>query len=127
MGWSGERTHARAFLELLRPANVTTALGDVLAGYAIAGLGNLPALPWLLGATVCLYAGGVVLNDVFDFEIDRRERPERPLPSGRIGRGPAAARQQSGRRRQEPWRGRRRQPRRRGPGRDRPTGRQRPP
>jgi 4-hydroxybenzoate polyprenyltransferase len=31
----------------------------------------------------------VVLNDVFDLEIDRRERPERPLPSGRVA--PAAA------------------------------------
>ncbi len=88
MGWS--RGQARAYLELLRPANVTTALGDVLAGYAVAGLGNLRALPWLLGSTVCLYAGGVVLNDVFDLAIDRRERPERPLPSGRIRRGPAA-------------------------------------
>ena len=26
----------------------------------------------------------MVLNDVFDLEIDRRERPERPLPSGRV-------------------------------------------
>ena len=81
----------RAYLELLRPANVATALGDVLAGYAVAGLGNRRALPWLLGSTVCLYAGGVVLNDVFDLRIDRRERPERPLPSGRISPRHAAA------------------------------------
>ena len=26
----------------------------------------------------------MVLNDVFDVEIDRRERPERPIPSGRV-------------------------------------------
>jgi 4-hydroxybenzoate polyprenyltransferase len=37
-----------------------------------------------VGASVLLYAAGVVLNDVFDFEIDARERPERPLPSGRV-------------------------------------------
>ena len=30
----------RAYLQLLRPANVATALADVLAGFAIAGLGN---------------------------------------------------------------------------------------
>jgi 4-hydroxybenzoate polyprenyltransferase len=74
----------RAYLELLRPANVATALADVLAGFAVAGLANRAALPWLLGATACLYAGGVVLNDYFDREIDRVERPERPIPSGRV-------------------------------------------
>jgi 4-hydroxybenzoate polyprenyltransferase len=63
----------------------------VLAGFAVAGRGNPRALPWLLGATMCLYAGGVVLNDVFDLEIDRRERPERPLPSGRVSLRAAAA------------------------------------
>jgi 4-hydroxybenzoate polyprenyltransferase len=71
----------RACLQLLRPANVTTALADVLAGFAIAGLGNRAALPWLLLATAALYAGGIVLNDVFDREIDKLERPDRPIPS----------------------------------------------
>jgi 4-hydroxybenzoate polyprenyltransferase len=89
MAW--RRGIAGAYLELLRPANVATALGDVLAGYAVAGLGNRRALPWLLGSTVCLYAGGVVLNDLFDLPIDRRERPERPLPSGRVSPARAAA------------------------------------
>lgn len=74
----------RGYLELLRPPNVATAVADVLAGYAIAGLGNPDALPWLLLATACLYGGGVVLNDVFDRAVDRVERPERPIPSGRV-------------------------------------------
>src|SRR5262245_66670484 len=74
----------RPYLELMRPANVATALGDVLAGYAVAGLANHAALPWLLVSTACLYAGGVVLNDFFDRDIDRVERPERPIPSGRV-------------------------------------------
>jgi 4-hydroxybenzoate polyprenyltransferase len=74
----------RAYLELLRPANVATALADVLAGFAVAGLSNRAALPWLLAATACLYAGGVVLNDYFDRDLDRLERPERPIPSGRV-------------------------------------------
>jgi 4-hydroxybenzoate polyprenyltransferase len=81
----------RAYLELLRPANVVTALGDVLAGFAIAGLRHPERLPWLLLGSCCLYAGGVVLNDVFDREIDRLERPERPIPSGRIRAAQAAA------------------------------------
>jgi hypothetical protein len=74
----------RGILELMRPANVATALADVLAGFGVAGLHNPRALPWLLGATACLYAGGVVLNDVFDRDVDRVERPERPIPSGRV-------------------------------------------
>ena len=74
----------RGMIELTRPANVATAIADVLAGFGVAGLHNRRALPWLLLATACLYAAGVVLNDVFDREIDRVERPERPIPSGRV-------------------------------------------
>ena len=81
----------RGYLELLRPANVVTAIADVLAGYAVAGRTQPAALPWLVGATMCLYAGGVVLNDVFDRHIDAVERPERPIPSGRVPASNAAA------------------------------------
>jgi 4-hydroxybenzoate polyprenyltransferase len=38
---------------------------------------------------MCLYAGGVVFNDIFDHELDILERPERALPSGRIQRAEA--------------------------------------
>jgi len=80
---------ARAYLELTRPPNLVTAAADVLAGYAVAGLPAIARLPWLVGAGICLYAGGVALNDVCDAEADAVERPERPIPSGRIGRGAA--------------------------------------
>jgi 4-hydroxybenzoate polyprenyltransferase len=80
----------RPYLELLRPANVATALADVLAGFSLAGLANRPSLPWLLLSTVCLYGGGIVLNDVFDRDLDRVERPERPIPSGRVSTARAA-------------------------------------
>lgn len=36
---------------------------------------------------MCLYAGGMALNDVCDAAIDARERPNRPIPSGAISRG----------------------------------------
>jgi 4-hydroxybenzoate polyprenyltransferase len=80
----------RGYLELLRPPNVMTAMADVLAGYAVAGLGNGRALPWLLASTAGLYAGGVVLNDFFDRRLDATERPERPIPSGRVPASHAA-------------------------------------
>lgn len=76
------------FLRLTRPANIVTAISDILAGAAIAGYtGGMPELTsvlLLIAATIGLYGGGVVFNDVFDAALDRVERPERPIPSGLI-------------------------------------------
>jgi 4-hydroxybenzoate polyprenyltransferase len=38
-----------------------------------------------------LYLSGMVLNDVFDAEVDARDRPDRPIPSGRISLKAATA------------------------------------
>ena len=78
---------ARAHLELVRVPNLFTAAGDVVAGYAVLGRGAV--VEWrdlvvLIAASISLYAGGVVLNDYFDADVDRVERPERPIPSGRV-------------------------------------------
>ncbi len=76
------------FLRLTRPANIVTAISDILAGAAIAGftggMFELPSVLLLIAATIGLYGGGVVFNDVFDAALDRVERPERPIPSGLI-------------------------------------------
>lgn len=85
----------KALLRLTRPANLVTAVADVVAGMAIAGYLNRPdAAPapvgWLCLATIGLYGGGVVFNDVFDAELDAVERPERPIPSGQVSRSAAA-------------------------------------
>lgn len=74
------------YLRLLRIANVFTALADVMMGYVLVHrqLMPLPPLAGLLATSALLYCAGMVLNDVFDVEVDRRERPQRPLPSGRI-------------------------------------------
>jgi 4-hydroxybenzoate polyprenyltransferase len=77
----------RAYLELVRLPNLFTAVGDVVAGYLIVSRGvevSWRELTILMLASVCLYAGGVVLNDYFDRDVDAVERPERPIPSGRI-------------------------------------------
>lgn len=77
------------YLQLMRPANIITAWADILAGFTAAGIFIIPdnsnwsSLAWLLLATTGLYGGGVVFNDVFDAELDAKERPERPIPSGR--------------------------------------------
>lgn len=78
----------RAALALMRPANVCTAIADVTAGalYMSARWDDWPGWALLAGASALLYAGGVVLNDVCDATRDATERPERPIPSGRISR-----------------------------------------
>ena len=61
-------------------------MANILVGFLLANESWQPAtlLIWLLLSSACLYLGGMVLNDVFDVEIDRQERPSRPLPSGAI-------------------------------------------
>jgi 4-hydroxybenzoate polyprenyltransferase len=77
-------------LRLLRPANLVTAAADVFAGWIVVDAGRAgldwraDGLVWRVSASVCLYAGGVVLNDFFDRNLDAVERPERPIPSGRV-------------------------------------------
>lgn len=79
----------REYLLLVRLPNVFTALSNVLAGYfsltAPAGAG-LFDVSMLMGSSALLYVSGIVFNDYFDIETDRRERPSRPLPSGRVSK-----------------------------------------
>jgi 4-hydroxybenzoate polyprenyltransferase len=66
-------------LRLARPALAPTAAADVLAGAAFAGGGPPLQLAAAVASSVCLYAGGMVLNDLCDREIDRVRDPLRPL------------------------------------------------
>jgi 4-hydroxybenzoate polyprenyltransferase len=78
----------------MRPANIVTAIADILAGIIISGYltsseSLLPVFLLVL-ATIGLYGGGVVFNDVFDAELDKVERPERPIPSGMVSKANAS-------------------------------------
>ena len=85
----------RALLELLRVPNLFTAAADVAMGVLfvtpLRDTRDVVALAMLVGASCLLYAAGVVLNDVFDAPRDTRQRPERPIPSGRMPLGLARA------------------------------------
>lgn len=77
------------YLRLIRPANVVTSVADVLAGITISGFflsqtDEYLSVLLLCIATIGLYAGGIVFNDIFDAELDKVERPERAIPSGAI-------------------------------------------
>src|SRR5687768_7617173 len=79
----------------MRPANIVTAVADILAGIAISGFflqfpQGYSGIAWLILSTIGLYGGGVVMNDVFDAKLDAIERPERPIPKGIISKTLAA-------------------------------------
>lgn len=89
----GSGGNLMAWLQLMRLPTVFTALSNILCGYFIAtidrDLATLLAqkeLWLLLASSAGLYLGGMVLNDVFDVALDSVERPNRPIPSGRISR-----------------------------------------
>ena len=72
-------------LRLGRVSNLPTVWTNALTGIVLAGGAALHprTLPLLLALSL-FYVAGMYLNDAFDREIDARERPERPIPSGRI-------------------------------------------
>jgi 4-hydroxybenzoate polyprenyltransferase len=84
----GGRAIIRDYLELIRLPNVFTSMADVAMGFLfvrqLASAADARLLACLLASSSLLYMAGVVLNDVFDLELDRQERPYRVLPSGRI-------------------------------------------
>jgi hypothetical protein len=81
----------KAWLQLLRPPNLFTVPGDPLSGFFLA-LTLTPGDMNAVNAVLCalsalfLYAGGLIGNDVADYQEDLHERPQRPLPSGRVSR-----------------------------------------
>ncbi len=76
----------RAYLQLLRLPNVFTAMADILLGFLFthSRLDPWPVFVLLLAASCLMYLAGMVLNDYFDRQQDARERPYRPIPSGRV-------------------------------------------
>lgn len=74
----------RTLLILGRTSNLPTVWSNCLAGWWLAGGGNLYKLPVLFVGATLLYLGGMFLNDAFDAEFDAQYRRERPIPSGAI-------------------------------------------
>lgn len=72
-------------LKLGRVSNLPTVWTNGLTGLVLGGgaLLDQRTLPLLLALSL-FYVAGMYLNDAFDAEIDQKERPERPIPSGAI-------------------------------------------
>src|SRR6476661_8100441 len=81
-----------SFARLLRLPNVFTAFADIGLGLCATAALSPAAVnddfAWkaalLVLASGMLYSAGMVWNDYFDLAEDKRDRPFRPLPSGRV-------------------------------------------
>jgi len=77
------------YLLLVRLPNLFTLPSNVLVGYAIVSSMTMTSYVQVLLAvtiSILLYCVGLILNDLCDFSIDKKERPDRPLPSGKVSR-----------------------------------------
>lgn len=73
------------WIRILRPLNLFQAmLAVVLATYILGELHQIQILFLLLLSVAVINGAGNVINDIYDLEIDRINRPERPLPAGEI-------------------------------------------
>ncbi len=75
------------YLTLVRFPNLFTLPSNVFAGYFSSHTHDVietNTIILLILISTCLYAAGVIFNDVADRQTDRRERPNRPIPSGKI-------------------------------------------
>ena len=78
----------KSYFQLVRFPGIFTAFSNVLLGFFIY---SEFIVDWfnlfpLLTASGFLFLAGMTLNDYFDYNIDKNERPDRPLPSGKISR-----------------------------------------
>jgi 4-hydroxybenzoate polyprenyltransferase len=95
------KANLKQWLVLTRCSNLPTVWSNVISGWLLgmAAVIQTPTVvvPSALSETLfilltgisLLYVGGMILNDVFDYEWDCKNRPERPLPSGLISRSKA--------------------------------------
>ena len=83
----------RVYLELGRPFTLVAPALGFFSG-AVTAIGAAPREPWswslllypLIGAVMAavLNAGNNALNQIYDLDIDRINKPKRPLPTGRL-------------------------------------------
>ena len=73
------------WIMITRPLNLLQATLAVLITVAfLDAFGQSETLVLLVLSVVCINAGGNVINDIYDIDIDRVNRPQRALPAGLI-------------------------------------------
>ena len=86
-----ESSNFKNYLLLVRFPNLFTLPSNILLGFVLVTTFTLTItsavqILILVAISTLLYCVGLVLNDLFDYEIDKKERPNRPLASGKISR-----------------------------------------
>lgn len=71
------------YLEILRPGNAVMAAIAVILMVFVGHNYNIPVLVGAILVFIITGAGNAI-NDVFDYRIDAINKPNRPIPSGRI-------------------------------------------
>ena len=78
----------KEYLQLVRLPGIFTAFSNVLIGYffSFSFDSEIIFLPFLLTTSGLLFCSGMIFNDYFDYNIDKKQRSFRPLPSGKISK-----------------------------------------
>ena len=73
-----------AIIQITRPVNFFITVASVFVAALLSSPEKIPILNVLLAALSAGFtaSAGNIINDIFDIEIDKINRPERPLPSG---------------------------------------------
>jgi geranylgeranylglycerol-phosphate geranylgeranyltransferase len=79
-------TNLEGLLKLIRPLNCIVMSFAVLVGASLTGLGNLQWINLLFGAITAftLTGAAMAINDYYDYDIDKINEPNRPIPSGKV-------------------------------------------
>ncbi|MDD1718999.1 MAG: geranylgeranylglycerol-phosphate geranylgeranyltransferase [Methanoregulaceae archaeon] len=72
------------FPGLMRPVNALVAGLSGALGYLVATGTIIPGVAWIILTVILVTGAGNALNDYCDAGIDRINRPDRPIPSGRV-------------------------------------------
>ncbi|MFQ5512343.1 MAG: geranylgeranylglycerol-phosphate geranylgeranyltransferase [Candidatus Krumholzibacteriia bacterium] len=76
-----------AAIAILRPHNMLATAASVVVGYHLAGGAAYTTVVLPAVFTALVTGLGNLINDYYDADIDRINRPARPIPSGRLTRG----------------------------------------
>jgi len=73
------------WITILRPLNLLQAtLAVVLTTVFLGETEQVSVLLLLILSVITINGGGNIINDIYDLEIDRINRPDRPLPAGAL-------------------------------------------
>ncbi|MDD8019402.1 MAG: geranylgeranylglycerol-phosphate geranylgeranyltransferase, partial [Bacteroidota bacterium] len=82
----------KQYIALLRPSNFVITALSIFVSCILAGGTKAQFLQMMFASLggALIGGGGMVINDIFDIEIDKINKPNRPLPSGAVTKFDAA-------------------------------------